>query len=252
MEHEAPPALPSLASVAVTLCFWVFFVVTVVPGFFLAILLWLVTAPFDRDRALLHRFVCGWMFQYLKAWPGWRVVLKGRSRLPKGPCVLVANHQSVSDVLACMGLGYQFKFVSKASLFAVPLVGHVMRMLQYVRVERGRPRSMRRMVEDSRAWLKKGVPVLIFPEGTYATPRELLPFKRGAFKLAIEEQVPLVPVGLSGTHQFILGDGPWMSPRANIEIEVLEPIAPQELGTDEKALADRARALLAQAVGRGA
>lgn len=248
-EPLAPPA-PTAASVVATVWYWLVFVPTISFGFCLLTLLWLATTPFDPQRRISHAFVNAWVHTYLKIWPGWRVRIVGREKLPRGPAVLVANHQSVADVLACMGLRHQFKFVSKGSLFSMPIVGWGMKLMKYVRVERGRPRSMHHMMEDCRVWLRHGMAVLIFPEGTYASARELLPFKRGAFKLAIEEQVPIVPVAVRGTSALVMGDGPWMSPRARIEVEVLDPITPDQLGGDEKALADRVRDVLARAVGR--
>ena len=250
LRHATAPVRPTPAAVLATVYYWAVFIPTVLFGECLAILLWLVTLPFDPKRRALHAFVTGWMHTYLKIWPGWRVTVRGRERLPPGPCVLVANHQSVADVLACMGLRHPYKFVSKGSLFSLPVVGWTMKMLGYVRVERGRPRSMQRMMDDCRVWLRQGVPVLIFPEGTYASARELLPFKRGAFKLAIEEKVPVVPVAIHGTTSLVVGDGPWMSPRARIDVEVLEPLSTEAMGADEKALAERVRALLGRAVGR--
>ncbi|MGZ3461435.1 MAG: lysophospholipid acyltransferase family protein [Archangium sp.] len=232
-----------------TLWFWAVFGLTLVPGFLLGGVLWLVTLPFDPDRHVLHTFVCRWCFQYLRCWPGWRVRVAGRELLPQGPCVLVANHQSMADIFAAMGLFHPYKFVSKASLFQVPLVGWMMSLLRYVRVERGRPQSMRGMLEMCRAWLRRGMPVLLFPEGTYAVGGQLLPFRRGAFRLALEEGVPLVPVVLQGTTELVDGDGPWMNPRARVSIRVLPPVRPEDFGGDDAALAERVRGLFLQALG---
>ncbi|MBN1210750.1 MAG: 1-acyl-sn-glycerol-3-phosphate acyltransferase [Myxococcaceae bacterium] len=214
-------------------------------------LLWLVSAPFDPDRALLHAFVCRWChLLYLRAWPGWRVRVEGRERLPPGPAVLVCNHQSAADILAAMGLFHPFKFVSKASLFRLPLVGWMMRLMRYVPVERGQVRSVERMLEDCRWWLRRGVAVFIFPEGTYAPSRHhRLPFKRGAFRLAIEEQVPVVPVVLEGTTDILEGDGPWMGARASVRVRVLPALPVESLGGDEAALAERVRLLYVEALG---
>ena len=234
----------------VTLWYWLIFCPTVVFGWCLAVPLWLLTKPFDPTQRALHLFVTTWVFQYLKIWPGWTVKVLGRERLAKRACVYIANHQSMADVVAVMGLRTQYKFVSKETLFTVPIVGWTMRMLNYIKVERGKPHSMHQMVEACRFWIRQGVPVLIFPEGTYSSdPKKLLPFKRGAFMLAIEEQVPLVPVFLRGTPELIHEDGPWMSPRASIRVEVQEPIVPLPDETDE-ALAARTRRLFAEALGK--
>jgi 1-acyl-sn-glycerol-3-phosphate acyltransferase len=152
----------------------------------------------------------------------------------------------MADIIAVLGLYYPFKFVSKASLFSVPGLGWLMKMAKYVSVERGRPKSMNEMMETCRRWLRAGMSVMIFPEGTYASDGNLLPFKTGAFVLAIEERVPLAPVVIEGTPQLIYEDGPWLSPTARITVTVQEPMMPQSLGADPEALAARVRAQYAE------
>jgi 1-acyl-sn-glycerol-3-phosphate acyltransferase len=208
----------------VTVAFWLVAALTMPLLFVLVALVFVVSAPFDPDRRVLHAFVCWTCHAYLHLNPLWRVRVEGRERIPRGASVLVVNHQSLADVAACMGLHRPFKFVSKASLFSLPLVGWAMRMLRYVRLERGRPHSTRAMLDDCRRWLRRGMAVLMFPEGTYAPGDALLHFKPGAFLLARDERVPLVPVLLTGTRNLVVGDGPWMSPRVHIRVRVLDPI----------------------------
>ncbi len=236
----------------VTLYFWLVFALTAPLGFVLGVLLWLISAPFDRDRTLLHLFICRWTFAYLQMVPGWDVRVEGRELLPAGGAVLVANHQSMADVVACMGLRRPFKFVSKSSLFSLPLVGWMMTLVRYIRLNRGKPRSTYLMLESCRAWLRRGVPVLLFPEGTYSGGKRLLPFKRGAFLLAIEEKVPLVPVVLQGTCDIVFEDGPWMNPRAKVTVRVLPPVPVEALGDSEEALSARVRAQFEAALGQHA
>jgi 1-acyl-sn-glycerol-3-phosphate acyltransferase len=240
---------PSPASVAVTLLFWLVVSVTMPVLFVVAGLLFLATAPFDPHRRVLHAFVCRVCHGYLHLNPFWRVRVEGRERIPRGAAVLVANHQSLADVATCMGLHRPFKFVSKASLFALPVVGWSMSMLRYIRLERGRPHSTRRMLGECRAWLRRGVAVLMFPEGTYAPGVPLLHFKPGAFVLARDERVPLVPVLLTGTRDLVVGDGPWMSPRVDICVRVLDPVDFPP-GADVVQVAAEMRARFARELGR--
>ncbi|MFL5344064.1 MAG: lysophospholipid acyltransferase family protein [Hyalangium sp.] len=234
----------------VTIAYGLFFLLTAPVCTVLGVLLWLVTLPFDRHRALLHTFVCAWChFFYLRAWPGWRVRVEGRERLPPGPAVIVANHQSAMDIVAAMGLSHPFKFVAKSSLFTLPMVGWLMTLMRYVPVVRGHVHAMDRMLEDCRKWLHRGVAVFIFPEGTYAPTRQPLPFKRGAFRLAIDEKVPVVPVVLEGTTGILEGDGPQMHARASVRVRVLPPLPPESLGSDAVELAARVRALYFEALG---
>ncbi|MBX5482678.1 MAG: 1-acyl-sn-glycerol-3-phosphate acyltransferase [Myxococcaceae bacterium] len=251
MEASAPeePAVRVTPGAAITTAwFWLLFAVTAPICLLLGTLIFLFTLPFDRDRRAIHAFICRWTFLYLRASPLWRAEVRGRERLPPGPAVLVANHQSMADVVAAMGLFHPYKFVSKASLFSVPVVGWLMRMAKYVRLERGSPGSTRRMMEACRNWLRRGMPVLIFPEGTYSGGRGLLDFKRGAFALAMEEHVPVVPVVLKGTAQLIRGDGPFVNARSDIQVEVLEPISPAQFGENPDELARRVRALFEAAL----
>jgi len=233
----------------VSLWFWVVFLITAPVCTVLGTVLLLVTWPFDKGRRALHWLVTRWCYGlYLHCWPGWDVRVHGRELLPPGPCVLVSNHQSMADIFALMGLRHQFKFVAKASLFSVPLVGWLMSMMGYVRVVRKSPTAMANMLEHCRGWLRLDMAVLIFPEGTYAQDGVLLPFKRGAFRLAIDEQVPVVPVLIQGTTDLVAGDGPWLNPRAKVSVRVLPQVPPETFGQDDAVLAERVRALFLDAL----
>jgi len=209
-------------------------VATLPVAYLVAMGLLAATARSDPGRRLAHRFVAGWCSQYLRCWPGWSLTVRGGERLPPGPCVLVANHQSMADILALMALPGHFKFVSKASLFEVPAIGQMMRWLRYVPLERGKLRSAEAMLLACSGLLRAGERVLIFPEATYAEGGTRLPFRRGAFRLAQAEQVPLVLVSLHGTAELVAGDGPWFSPRGAVAVEVREvlpaPAPDAELG----------------------
>jgi 1-acyl-sn-glycerol-3-phosphate acyltransferase len=117
-----------------------------------------------------------------------------------------------------------------------------MRLARYVSLVRGQPHSTQMMLDACRAWLRRGTPVMFFPEGTYAPAGQMLPFKRGAFHLAIEQGVPLVPVVIEGTRGLIDGDGPWLQPKCRVRVRVQSPLLPADLGTDEGELAERVRA----------
>lgn len=234
---------------AVTLWFWLVFALTAPVLFTLGAVLLLVTLPFDRDRRLLHGLVCRWChWLWLHAFPGWRTRIEGRELLPRGACVLVVNHQSAADILAVMGLFHPYKFVAKASLFSLPLVGWMMTLLAYVPIVRGSSTAMHQLLGPCRKWLRRGMPVLIFPEGTYSSGGQLLPFKRGAFQLALEEHVPVVPIVIEGTRQLLDGDGPLMNTRASIRVRVLPPLPPESFGPDSVVLSDQVRGLFLDAL----
>ncbi len=202
-------------------------VVTVWPtGYLLGLVLLAFTFPFDPQRHLPHRFLNWWCHFFVKCWPTWKATVTGRQKVPPGACVLVANHTSMADISAVMGLGVDFKFVSKAELFSVPGLGFMLRRLKYVPIHRGKVASTGVMMEQCTALLKAGERLLLFPEGTYSSGPKRLPFRKGAFKLAMDNQVPVVPVVIRGTGELVFEDGPWFEASSDVRIEVMDPIAP--------------------------
>ena len=118
--------------------FWSFFAASSAVLFCVALVLFLVTWPFDRDGRVLHLFSCAWAQLYFWVNPGWSLRIEGRERLPwHGPAVLVSNHQSLGDILVLFGLYRPFKWVSKASNFKLPFLGWNMYLNRYVGLVRG-------------------------------------------------------------------------------------------------------------------
>ncbi|MET0416186.1 MAG: lysophospholipid acyltransferase family protein, partial [Actinoplanes sp.] len=127
--------------------YWAFIGLTC-PVFFLgALLIWLVTLPFDRRRVALHLYSSAWAAFYVYVNPLWRLRIHGRDRLPwHGSAVLVANHASLIDILVLFGLFRPYKWVSKQEIFKVPVIGWNMRLNDYVPLVRGSGDSVRRMM----------------------------------------------------------------------------------------------------------
>jgi 1-acyl-sn-glycerol-3-phosphate acyltransferase len=183
-----------------TLLFWAYFVL-VMPFFFaIALPLWLVTLPFDRNGRILHNFTCFWGGQYVFMNPMWRLHVEGRENVDrKKAYVLCSSHQSSGDVPVLFGLFLPFKFVSKSINFKAPFLGWNMTLNRYIPLVRGNADSVKKMMATCRQWIDRGVSVLMFPEGTRSKTGDLLPFKPGAFTLAKEAGVPVVPIVICGT-----------------------------------------------------
>jgi 1-acyl-sn-glycerol-3-phosphate acyltransferase len=230
--------------------YWAFFALSLPPLFAVALLVFLVTAPFDRRRVALHLYSCLWASLYLYVNPLWRCRVVGRERLPwRGAAVIVANHLSLVDIVVLYGLYRPFKWVSKSSIFKVPFLGWNMALNGYVPVTRGAADSVRRMLARCRELLGEGSPLLMFPEGTRSASGELQPFKDGAFRLAIEAGVPVIPVALSGTFESLPKHGMVLRGRMDALVEVLEPLDGRTFA-DAGALRDAARAAIAGALAR--
>jgi 1-acyl-sn-glycerol-3-phosphate acyltransferase len=228
-----------------SLAFWSFFGASCVGMFFVALAIFLVTTPFDRDGRCLHLFSCFWGHLYFHVNPFWRTRIEGRHKLPwRGAAVLVANHQSLGDILMLFGLYRPFKWVSKASVFKTPFLGWNMALNRYVGLVRGNRESIVRMMEDCERWLGRGVPVLMFPEGTRSPDGEVQPFKDGAFRLALSRGCPVIPIVVTGTADTLPKHGLLVSVRADCVVRVLDPVYPDRFGSDHAALREHVRALI--------
>ena len=118
-----------------------------------------------------------------------------------GKTVVVSNHVSNSDPFLIAHLPWEMKWLGKASLFKVPIVGWSMSMAGDIPVERGKSGSAKQAMRVCGEHLARNMPVMIFPEGTRSRTGELLPFKDGAFRLAIQNGADVLPVAVAGTRE---------------------------------------------------
>ncbi|HEX2217433.1 MAG TPA: lysophospholipid acyltransferase family protein [Gemmatimonadales bacterium] len=142
---------------------------------------------------------------------------------PRRPYVVVSNHESFADILLISHLPWEMKWLSKAELFRIPVMGWLMRLAGDVPVKRGFGPSAVEAMARCREILAQRVSVMIFPEGTRSTTAELLPFKDGAFRLAIDAGVPILPLALHGTAS-ALPKHDWRFGRSTAVVEVLPPV----------------------------
>lgn len=199
--------------------------------------LWVV----DRQRKAVHWLAGVWGRTVFWCRPSWQVTVTGREHLePHRRYILVANHQSLLDIMALYHLNRQFKWIVKEELFRIPFLGWAMALAGYVQLARTQPHSIHDAYERARRWLASGMSVLFFPEGTRSRTGEVGSFKNGAFKLAVETGIPVVPIAVSGTRDLLV-KGRWRfrpGPQ-RVRVTVLPPIAPT---TSAEALRDAARA----------
>ncbi|MDB4976675.1 MAG: 1-acyl-sn-glycerol-3-phosphate acyltransferase [Myxococcaceae bacterium] len=194
-----------------------------------AVLLRGVTAPFDRERKLLHMYTSAWAYHYVKLLPLWKTHFEGIDNIRTDRTyVLVANHQSLGDILVLFGLFRHFKWVSKREIFKVPFIGWNMLMNDYVGVKRGDATSIGKMLAECREHLEHGSSVMLFPEGTRSHDGEMKSFKHGAFTLARELGLEVVPIVIDGTRDALPKKGLLLRQTTplQIHVRVLAPVAP--------------------------
>jgi 1-acyl-sn-glycerol-3-phosphate acyltransferase len=220
-------------------------VLTVIVGFVYVSLVWLVTAPFDPGR-----YAAGRAFRHLAVFatwvnPYWRFRTDGvRVPDPRRPYVAVSNHESYADIFLISTLPWEMKWMAKDTIFKIPVMGWMMRMAGDIPITRGNRDSAVQAIAAGRDRLLKRVSIMIFPEGTRSRSAEMLPFKDGAFRLAIEQGAPILPMAVAGTRH-AMAKGSFRFRRAVAICRVLPPVETAGLTLDElPALRERVRLII--------
>lgn len=159
----------------------------------------IAVSAFDGGGPRSSAIVAAWA-RLVLALAGVRVIVEGRERLPpESAVVFVSTHQSMLDIPALfVAVPPRTRFVAKQELFRIPLFGRAIRMLGFVPLDRQDRRDAVRSLDLARRHAADKRPVLVFPEGTRSTDGSLLPFKKGAFALAHDLELPVVPLACLG------------------------------------------------------
>jgi 1-acyl-sn-glycerol-3-phosphate acyltransferase len=205
---------------------WLLVAVSSVVIFFCVMLpVWLLTVAFDKRLYILHQLSSLWSLIYIYGNPFWRVRLLGRENLIKGQrYVVVVNHQSSLDIPLMYRLPLPFKWVSKAEVFKVPIVGWNLWINRHIGIARGSAVSARHMVERCVQSLANGNSIMIFPEGTRSRNGKINRFKEGAFLVAREAAVPILPVVVHGTSEALPRDSFVAKRKQVFTITILPPV----------------------------
>jgi 1-acyl-sn-glycerol-3-phosphate acyltransferase len=210
-------------------------------------LLLLLTWPFDRNRVVAGRFLRLAAVLLSGTFLIWRLRLEGRWP-GKGPYVVVANHQSMLDILLISRVPREMKWVAKESLFKIPWLGWMFVLSGDIPVRRGDADSASEALRKARTYLSRGMNVMMFPEGTRSRTGALGTFKSGAFRLAIEAGVPVLPIAVSGTAAGYPKGSPWVRPCRGTA-RLLEPVESSGYSAEDAArLREAVRARIAGAL----
>ena len=180
---------------------------------------------------------------------GLRTRVEGVENIPARTCLFAANHTSNADPPAIVGsIPRRIAILAKKSLFAIPIVGAAFRLAHFVPVDRANPEQAAASIEVAAAKMKNGVSFLIYPEGTRSPDGRLLPFRRGAFVLAIKAGVAVVPVACSGAHRVLAKNSYRIKP-GEVVVRFCPAIDAAEYSLDRRSeLAERVHAAIAAAL----
>lgn len=212
---------------------WIAWAVIVIAWTPAVVLLYLATAWWDRRRWYVSRCFRLCARAAVAVNPLWTVRFHGTLPPDRGrPHVVVSNHVSLADVALIGSVPFEMKWISKGANFWIPLLGLMMWLAGDVYVTRDDRSSRSRAYERLKAWVERGSSVMLFPEGTRSRTGEMLPFRNGPFRLAVETGAPVLPLAVHGTRQAI-EKGSLAFGRARAEVAILEPIPVDDLSMDD-------------------
>lgn len=204
-----------------------------------------------------HDLVYPWALFGARKWlvlSGVRVSVKGLELLdPKQTYVFVSNHRSYLDTAAMfIYTGRRIGLLAKKELLKVPVLGVGMGFVNVMAIDRTNRDSAIRTTEAAAQRIKSGVSFAVFVEGTRARPGELLPFKKGAFYMARQAGVPVVPVAIKNS-DVLMGKGTGEARSGTIEMVFMRPIETVSRTSDEAIdhLVAEARQAIAEELQRG-
>ena len=189
-----------------------------------------VCYPFDKKRVVVHT-LSKWITDVVFGLPIFmkREVIGLENIDPKKAYVMVLNHNSMVDIMSIYNLPLVFKWVSKKEVYRIPIVGQLLFAHGDIVINRASTKEAMQLVHTrGLEWLKKGACVSIFPEGTRSKDGEIHNFKSGAFILAKEAGVPILPIVLDGTNTMVR-NGWLMNWRNKITTRVLPPVSAEDV-----------------------
>jgi 1-acyl-sn-glycerol-3-phosphate acyltransferase len=184
-----------------------------------------------------HDLVYPWALFGARAWlllSGVRVKVRGLELLdPEQTYVFVSNHRSYLDTATMFYYtGRRIGLLAKKELLKVPVLGVGMGFVNVMAIDRSKRESAIRTTEAAAERIKSGISFAVFVEGTRAKPGELLPFKKGAFYMARQAGVPVVPVAIKNS-DVLMGKGTGEARSGTIEIVFMKPIDTRDRDSDE-------------------
>jgi 1-acyl-sn-glycerol-3-phosphate acyltransferase len=204
-----------------------------------------------RRKHWLYPFASWGARSWLKAC-GARIAVRGRENLdPQENYVFISNHRSYLDTAALFAYtGRKIGLVAKKELLKAPILGQGMGFVNIIAIDRSNAEKALQSMKKAKEVLDEGYSFGVFAEGTRALPGELLPFKKGAFHLAIQTGAPIVPVAIKQT-DWMMGKKTGLAFPGTIELVLLPPIETKDATNEDlMEILRKTREAVAEELGR--
>lgn len=185
----------------------------------------IILYPFDKIKKISHSHGFLWSDLLIALNPFWNIEISGLNNIDKTKAyVVVANHQSFTDIILLYQTKMQFKWLANEGIFKIPFIGWSLILTKHIKVKKIKLVGIKKVYQDAATWLRRNMSVMFFPEGTRNNGSTMGRFQNGAFKLAIKEQVPILPISIKGTGN-ALPKGSWLfTTNMPICMKVLGPV----------------------------
>ena len=232
--------------IAKSIFIWVAGVIITIAAFLASLFIKIMPFPIRNREKRVHAQCFWWSDSLVGLNPYWKLKVEGLENIDHNQAyVIVANHQSFADIIIIYKTHMYFKWVAKKELLKLPFIGGLLWANDHVLLSRGEFGSIKGVYRQAIVWLRRGVSMLFFPEGTRSPTDDMNEFQNGAFKLAIKEARPVLPVFIGGTREAIPKGGWIFKTRVSGRLVVLPPIDTTKYKTaDYAALRDLVRGKL--------
>ncbi|MBI3317216.1 MAG: 1-acyl-sn-glycerol-3-phosphate acyltransferase [Candidatus Omnitrophica bacterium] len=213
-------------SIVLNFYMWVWTVLyTMIMFSFFTLPYWFICFLADPLKRGMHGIAMIWAKGLLYPSPFTKFKVYGLKTLdPKKTYIIIANHQSMLDILVVLAvIPLQFRFVAKRELFKIPFLGWHMALSGYLALERSDRRSAEKVMHQVCELVKKDIGILFFPEGTRSLDGEIKTFKNGAFRVAQQTGVEILPVVIAGTHDSIPKHSRLLRKQAAFAVSIEKP-----------------------------
>ncbi len=233
-----------------TLLFAIYTFVICTVMLLLSVVAFVLTVPFDKQRKVVHELSRALVYMFVMVPPLWRRRVEGLEHIEKDKSyVIVINHQSMVDIMMLYLVPMIFRWVSKREAYRIPFIGRFLLLHGDITIDRKQgSKAMRKVMEKGQMWLGRGVSVSMFPEGTRSKDGEIHRFKAGAFALAKEAGVGILPVVMDGSTT-MFKPSMMVNWRNEFVIRVLPPVTADEVAqTDQSELMEQVRERMVDAL----